>query len=534
MTTQPTESASESSESGAAKGAVVAMVNEQTHSADSTVSILLWVIPVLAAVVFPGLKWVVGEGPMAPRYGLVVAMATIVALVAVILVAILSRWFKYRLRWSMGVTATIVLVLFNWLPLTTVGDVVAEALRLSFLSDAFPVVVAAGFLWTATRLGGEWPFASILSVSLLIACGTLFINTHGRVSNEPNSSRAEVAAEGSPDVLLLILDGYARADVLDSRFGYDNSPFTTELETLGFDVADEAHSNYGYTYAAVSSMFELDYVFDLGEIGDVEYEALRDALTGDPELFRSFHEQGYEIAYTQNSWSGSACGGSVDVCWRDGLFDATLWALSRMTILAPLVAPVQPHPFSSVSVDHLDALPEIVETQRTQGVPRLTVAHILLPHQPLLLDADCNRHTGTDREELGVSDPNDIEPRLGYYVEQMRCTNDMVVDALTEIFNSRENTLVMITGDHGSDSTRVEGVSTKWTDPEIVEPMSILSAYRLPGCTDVYETITPVNGVRALANCAFDAGLAQLPDRHLWAPGSLQGTVIDIDSRLNE
>ena len=64
--------------------------------------------------------------------------------------------------------------------------------------------------------------------------------------------------------------------------------------------------------------------------------------------------------------------------------------------------------------------------------------------------------------------------------------------------------------------------------------MSILSAYRLPGCTDVYETITPVNGVRALANCAFDAELAQKPDRHLWAPESLQGTVTDIDSLLNE
>ena len=470
---------------------------------------------------------------MAPRYSLVIAMATIVALVAIILLAILSRWFKYRMRRSMGITAMIVLVLFNWQPLRSVGSELASALRLPFLSDAVPVLLAIGLLWIATRLGGDWPFASILSVTLLIVCGALFINTQSRISTEPNSSRAAVAAQGSPDVLLLILDGYARADVLDSRFGYDNSPFTAELETLGFKVADEAHSNYGYTYAAVSSMFELDYVFDLGEIGDVEHEALRNALAGDPELFSSFHEQGDDIAYTQNSWSGSVCGGSVDVCWRDGLFDATLWALSRMTIVAPLVAPVQPHPFSSISVDHLNALPEIVETQRTEGVPRLTVAHVLLPHQPLLLDADCNRHTGTDREELGVTDPNDIEPRLGYYVEQMQCANDMVVAAITEILDRRENTLVMITADHGSDSTRVVGVSSAWTDAEIVERMSILSAYRLPGCPEVYETITPVNGVRALANCAFDAGLAQLTDRHLWAPESLQGTVTDIDSLLN-
>ncbi|MCP4966591.1 MAG: LTA synthase family protein [bacterium] len=505
-----------------------------SENSRSGTPMILWAVPLVLAAIMPGLEWVAGERPMAPRYGLVLAMATIVGVVAVFLLAILSRGFKHRVRWSMGVTAMTVLVLFHWPQLTNVGNVVADAVRIPFTSNVLPLVLAVGFLWVANRIGGEWPFASILSVALLIVCGALFINAQSRVSNEPNSTRAAVAAEGSPDVLLMILDGYSGADVLDSRFGYDNSPFTTELETLGFNVASEARSNYGYTYASISSMFELDYVFELGEIGPVEYEAMRNALTGDPELFRRFHEQGYEIAYIQNPWSGSACGSSTDVCWRKGLFESALWATGRMTILAPLVAPVLPHPFNSVSLDHLEAFPELVESQRTEGVPRLTVAHILLPHQPLLLDADCNRHKGADREDLRVSDPDDIEPRLGYYVEQMKCTNDLVVESLTEIFESRADTLVMITGDHGSDSTRVAGVSTEWTDPEIVERMSILSAYRLPGCTDVYETITPVNGARALANCALDAGLTQMPDRHFWAPGSLQGTVINIEHLMSE
>ncbi|MCP4308253.1 MAG: LTA synthase family protein [bacterium] len=508
--------------------------SEQLSAANIKVSVLLWVIPVLAAVVLPGLKWVVEEGPMAPRYSLVVAMAAISSLIAVTLLATLSRWFKYRVRWSMSVTATIVLVLFNWLPLTRAGEIVAEALRVSLLSDVVAVVLAIGVLWIAVRLGGEWQFAAILGATLLIACGVLFIDTQSRVPNEPNSSRAEAATPGSPDVLLLILDGYARADVLDSRFGYDNSPFITELETLGFNVADEAHSNYGVTYAALSSMFELDYVFDLGTIGPSEHEAMRNALSGDPELFRSFHEQGYEIAYTENSWAGSSCSGSVDLCWSDGLFDTTAWVLSRMTIFAPLVAPIQPHPFSTVSFDHLDALPEIVGSQRTEGVPRLTIAHIVLPHPPLLLDTDCNRHTGTAREELSVSDPNNIVPRLGYYVEQVQCTNRMVIDALAEIFAERADTLVMITGDHGTDSKRVNGISTAWTDPEMIERMSILSAYRLPGCADVSETISPVNGARALANCALDADLRPMPDRFFWAPGSIKGTVIDVEHLLSE
>jgi hypothetical protein len=47
-----------------------------------------------------------------------------------------------------------------------------------------------------------------------------------------------------PDIYYVILDGYARADILDELYGYDNSRFLDYLERHGFFVAETSHSNY--------------------------------------------------------------------------------------------------------------------------------------------------------------------------------------------------------------------------------------------------------------------------------------------------
>ncbi len=507
---------------------------DRHRSRESGLPAALWIVPVLLAAILPGLVWTVAERPMATKASLGITMSVIVMLISLVVLASLSRGFRSRLRWSASITTMIILVLFQWPTLNKVGRVVASALRVSVLSDAFPVLIAAAFLWVASRLGDEWRFVAIIGVPLLVLCAGLFLNTQTRVATGPTSTEMEPAAPGSPDVVLLILDGYTRDDVLGRNFGFDNSPFLTELESLGFTVARQAHSNYNYTYAAISTMFNMDYVFDVGEISDGDLRAMRNALAGDPHLFQTFHQSGYEVAYTENFWSGSNCGEAINHCWRSGRTDSALWSLGRMTILAPLLRHVQPHPFHTVSVDHLTSLSEIVHSDRTDGVPRLTVAHVILPHQPLLLDAKCDQQSGRSRDSLTNTNPDYVELRKGYYTDQMTCTNTMVIDAFTKVIETRPDTIIMITGDHGFDSTRVSGVSGPWSDSEIAERMSILSAYRLPDCTDVYATITPVNGVRNLANCAVDAGLDQLPDRHLWVPAELAGTVIDIDPRLSD
>ena len=244
---------------------------------------------------------------------------------------------------------------------------------------------------------------------------------------------------------------------------------------------------------------------------------MREALSGDPALYRLFHEAGYEVAFAENDWSGSYCGNAVDVCWRDGLVERALWSLGRMTIFAPLQSEVQADPFNTVSYDHLSQLPEIVRHDRTDGVPRLTVAHVILPHPPLVLDSRCNRGPDIARRPLRSTDPAAIELRRSHYVDQVMCTNTTVIQVLREVIAEQSDVVVMMTADHGLELSRPAGPSVSmWTDGELETRMGILSAYRF----------------RLTANYALDAGLDALPDLNYWAPAGMMGEVTDIGPRL--
>jgi hypothetical protein len=115
----------------------------------------------------------------------------------------------------------------------------------------------------------------------------------------------------------------------------------------------------------------------------------------------------------------------------------------------------------------------------------------------------------------------------------MDCVNQKVVGAISEIVDARPNTIIMITGDHGSASARIySGGVERWSERAIQERVSTLSAYRLPECQqEPYPTITPVNGTRIVANCAVDAGLNPLPDRTMWAPPLRSDEVVTLDAK---
>jgi hypothetical protein len=54
--------------------------------------------------------------------------------------------------------------------------------------------------------------------------------------------------EQLPDILLLVLDGYARDDTLASLYDFDNDAILGELRSRGFEVGYEATANYSITH----------------------------------------------------------------------------------------------------------------------------------------------------------------------------------------------------------------------------------------------------------------------------------------------
>ncbi|MCP3996958.1 MAG: sulfatase-like hydrolase/transferase, partial [bacterium] len=452
---------------------------------------LLWLLPLLGAILLPGTGRMVREQPMAARIDQAVVMTMMVACLAALVFAAYFYASRRRLRWSLGMAAVTTLTLFQWPWLTSGGGAVHDLIPFAILRDILPVAVTIALLWISSRMAEDLGFAIMTSVTLsglAIAFTVMSIPYMERASTERGT-----AAPGSPDVVLIILDGYPREDVLASGFGFDNSTFLSELEARGFFVADEAQSNYSYTFASVSSMFEMDYVFDLGLVDSEEQTVMRKALGGDSELVSLFRSNGYKVGLAENQWEGSHCGPGIEFCNRDGIVERAAWNLGQSSILAPLYSATKAHPFTTVSLGHLESLAETVASY-PDDAPVLTIAHILLPHPPLLLDAQCDIVNSPERRDLVTRSAEMLDKRGQYFREQLTCVNRVVLEQLDQILAADEETVVMITGDHGYASAVDMSTAPEAQSPgSIWERMSILSAYRLPGCEGAtYPEITPV------------------------------------------
>ncbi|MDJ0664200.1 MAG: hypothetical protein QNJ75_06545 [Acidimicrobiia bacterium] len=494
---------------------------------------LLWALPVLAAVLLPGLSWIASGYPLAAQLRLGITIDVFAAVAAAVVFAIIYFSSGRRLRWSLSMTTMTLLVLFQWWILTSGGQAIVDIIPIGLLGDVIPVAVAGLMLWLAARLGQDRAFAMITAIGLWGVVLILVFVTASVTPRIPAGGTESAAGPGQPDVLLLVLDGYPRADVLDSVFGYDNSGFLGDLETMGFVIADRAQANYSYTYGALSSMLALDYVFDVGPIDDDERAAMRHALAGDSPLLRAFKERGYEISYYENAWQGSRCSPYVDNCVRDGIAERALWNLSRTTIFAPIYGAVRPNPFVSVSFSHLEDFGSHA-TDGGQDRPLLTVFHALVPHQPFLLNPQCELQASPPQSGFDATSPETVALGGDLFVDQLECVNNLVLEGLDQILTDRPDTIVMVTGDHGSESALAFGNSEPVSIPHaFYERMGIMSAYRLPGCKElVYPAMTPINGARAVVACSQGSEAEMLPDRSLWATEDKFGEVSDITERI--
>jgi len=63
-----------------------------------------------------------------------------------------------------------------------------------------------------------------------------------------------------PDIYYIIVDGYARDDILLDLYDYDNSEFINFLQDMGFYIATESRSNYNQSDLSLASSLNMTYL----------------------------------------------------------------------------------------------------------------------------------------------------------------------------------------------------------------------------------------------------------------------------------
>jgi len=111
----------------------------------------------------------------------------------------------------------------------------------------------------------------------------------------------------NPDIYYIILDSYARQDVLNILYDFDNTPFLEKLEDLGFEIADDAQANYPNTALSISSSLNMNYIEEFSGPHNPEsnkmtplYERIRDSL-----VFQIFKQIGYSTVAFETGYTGT-------------------------------------------------------------------------------------------------------------------------------------------------------------------------------------------------------------------------------------
>jgi len=330
-----------------------------------------------------------------------------------------------------------------------------------------------------------------------------------------------------PDVFVILLDGYPRADVLEYAFGIDNSSFVDALEQRGFEVKPLAHSDYLWTHVSVPSALNLAYVEQIPELEPVvdgsapQQPTIRHAIA-DNAAFAVMRDRGYDAVAVSSGFEQVAAR-QADV-WVDNgeltEFEVSLLSSTFAGAIANVVAP----DFASSQQRHrilgnLAALPEIAGTR--DRPPAFVFAHIPAPHQPTVfgeggapvavpITDGFYGDSPIERKE----DPEEFKDR---YRAQLPYLNERILEAIDGVIaEAVVPPVIVLFADHGSASR------TDWnaTDPATVDPTILLErtgtllAALTPGHAGVYpDDVSPTDMLRLLFDTYFgtDYGRAEPP-----------------------
>lgn len=412
-------------------------------------------------------------------YGWVVFRPLVISLLAAGIVFGLLVWILRNVQKAAVLLTFLLLIFFTYghllrlLAGVQMGSFVLGRNR--YLALPYLLLMLAGTWWILRRKGDFSPPGRILNIAgaALVIFSLLQIGWYqirmaaAGKSPEPAAQTQTVDLSQLPDVYVIVLDGYARADQMLADLGYDNSSFLNALRERGFQVAECSRSNYNFTDMSMASTFNMDYLPTLGidaysedaEMVELPNLIRQNRVRGDFKAL-GYKLYAFETNFVFTDWWGvdefmSAEESNpllgvlnpfeslvMNSTYLDALLEIQLAATRQVDRVVN--NPYTPHVRQvNFTLDRLPTLPAIAER-------KFVFAHILVPHEPLIFKPD-----GSLQAEEGFysgegGDPLNFDYFKEGYADQVQFINGRmlpIVDAL--IAQSDRPPVIILMGDHG-------------------------------------------------------------------------------------
>jgi len=380
------------------------------------------------------------------------------------------------------------------------------------------VVGVALILMTGIQIGIQQIHAANISrqrLQEIAKAGAASANVH--LSSNPNS----------PDVYLIILDGYMRDDKLMRSYHFDNSAFLKQLTDMGFVIPSCTQSNYTWTQLSMSSELNMNYLDSLGiPLDPTTYTqdfSLLSEFIQHSLVRANFASLGYKMVTFKTSVEFMDITDSdiyiqdktsfwqnfVDTTEFDDMLSQTSilrlynYLQQKSPALAKVAAKAQ-KVISAISPQNLvqsrsfdevryeTILNDLNQITNVPDIPgkKFVYMHVPAPHASLhsffILGPD-GSFDFQKSQDIG-------------YPNAVTYLNSRIIPILkTIIAKSARPPIIILSGDHG------------WKQSTNTRPFN-LNAYYLPdgGSKIIYPTITPVNTFRSIFNYYFGGNYPQL------------------------
>jgi hypothetical protein len=358
--------------------------------------------------------------------------------IAVVLIYLLGLSVGTGIMFVFFIPAAVLVVALDRLPVRRVGwDRVSGGLA-TFMSILLVVILVQG------SLNGRLPTLADLTQG------------GGLSSGEPSHSGGGT----QPDIYVIVVDGYARPDTLESSFGFDDEPFLDQLRSRGFDVATDNHSNYPLTGPTFVTMLNMGYLEQIPQVanlhsGDPSVDGQYRGAINKNRVFELLRGRGYQIVSTGSEWEQLAIRES-DVFLDGGQVNTFEASLLRQTGLAALIGTVAPSWGADQARSRIDAafeeLRQIAQTG-PRNQPQLVISHVLAPHPPFVYGANGeDLPLDLSQEYLFNWSANASDPlSRAQYAGQVAYVNEQLLPTIDSIIaGSTRPPVVVLMSDHGS------------------------------------------------------------------------------------
>ena len=447
-------------------------------------------------------------------------------------------WLIFRDASKAGIVATVLIVfaffyghLNNFLAATFFADQLTVAGQLPRIVQSWSLRIwGIGFgvfvIWLCWRKADYTNWTKILNVVsaavLIVPAITIamHLGTAPGQGGTAETGGTTLKASGKPrDVYYLIFDRYGSRRTLQDLYGFDNGAFLKALSDRGFYVAEESNGNYFGSHQSLSSSLNMTYLDRLTrEMGknSSDFNPLS-RMVQDNEVQRLLRGAGYKYFHLGSTWEVTRLNKNADVNFSGKAPNEFLSVLMQTNAI-PIIArkwDIQIKWIESKCF-RVNAKLEMLKQISTRPETTYTFAHILLPHEPFVFDADgrCLSDKETGKRKWRDN-----------FLAQLRYANKRILELVDELIASSDVApIIVIQADEGPYPARAvaaegRGEAFPWlsgaSDAEWRQKMGILNALYLPGAKPkaLHPRISPVNSFRVVFNNYFGASYDILPDR---------------------